>query len=84
MDMSKMDHSGHGRMNMSGMDHSAHGQMDMSASATPSDHSQHQMVISSEKTTSDTVQGWANAATPIGQKALTYADLKSLQSQPER
>ena len=84
MDMSKMDHSSHGQMNMSGMDHSAHGQMDMSASATPSDHSQHQMVVSSEKTTSDTVQGWANAATPIGQKALTYADLKSLQSQPER
>jgi hypothetical protein len=84
MDMSKMDHSSHGQMNMSGMDHSAHGQMDMSASATPSDHSQHQMVVSSEKTTSDIVQGWANAATPIGQKALTYADLKSLQSQPER
>lgn len=84
MDMSKMDHSSHGQMNMSGMDHSAHGQMDMSASVTPSDHSQHQMVVSSEKTTSDTVQGWANAATPIGQKALTYADLKSLQSQPER
>nr|WP_314370317.1 copper resistance system multicopper oxidase [uncultured Acinetobacter sp.] len=84
MDMSKMDHSSNGQMNMSGMDHSAHGQMDMSASATPSDHSQHQMVVSSEKTTSDTVQGWANAATPIGQKALTYADLQSLQPQPER
>ena len=84
MDMSKMDHSGHDQMNMSGMDHSAHGQMDMSASATPSDHSQHQITASSRKTTSDTVQGWANAATPIGQKALTYADLKSLQSQPER
>jgi CopA family copper-resistance protein len=84
MDMSKMDHSGHDQMNMSGMDHSAHGQMDMSASATPSDHSQHQITASSRKITSDTVQGWANAATPIGQKALTYADLKSLQSQPER
>ena len=57
MDMSKMDHSSNGQMNMAGMDHSAHGQMEMSASATPSDHSQHQMAVSSEKTTSDTVQG---------------------------
>lgn len=84
MDMSKMDHSSNGQMNMSGMDHSAHGQMDMSASATPSDHSQHQMVVSSEKATSDTVQGWANTAMPAGQKALSYADLQSLQPQPER
>ena len=80
MDMSKMDHSGHGQMDMSMMDHNAHTQMTMGEM----DHSQHQMGVSSEKATSDTVQGWANAATPIGQKALTYADLKSLQSQPER
>ena len=75
-----MDHSSHGQMDMSKMDHNAHTQMTMGEM----DHSQHQMVVSSEKITSDTVQGWANAATPIGQKALTYADLKSLQSQPER
>lgn len=80
MEMSKMDHSGHGQMDMSMMDHNAYAQMTMGEI----DHSQHQMVVSSEKITSDTVQGWANAATPIGQKALTYADLKSLQSQPER
>lgn len=84
MDMSKMDHSSNGQMNMAGMDHSAHGQMDMSASATPSDHNQHQMAASSEKATSDTVQGWANTAMPAGQKALSYADLQSLQPQPER
>jgi len=84
MDMSKMDHSSNGQMNMAGMDHSAHGQMDMSASATPSDHSQHQMAASSEKATSDTVLGWANTAMPAGQKALSYADLQSLQPQPER
>jgi FtsP/CotA-like multicopper oxidase with cupredoxin domain len=80
MDMSKMDHSGHGQMDMSKMDHNAYTQMTMGEM----DHSQHHMVVYSEKITSDTVQGWANAATPIGQKALTYADLKSLQSQPER
>ncbi|MCH7387643.1 multicopper oxidase domain-containing protein [Acinetobacter modestus] len=84
IDMSKIDHSSNGQMNMAGMDHSAHGQMDMSASATLSDHSQHQMAVSSEKATSDTVQGWANTAMPAGQKALSYADLQSLQPQPER
>ncbi|WP_336937605.1 copper resistance system multicopper oxidase [Acinetobacter modestus] len=83
MDMSKIDHSSNGQMNMSGMNHTTHGQMDMSASVTPSDHSQHQMGVSSEKATSDMVQGWANTAMPAGQKALSYADLQSLQPQPE-
>ena len=80
MDMSKMDHSGHGQMDMIMMDHNAHTQMTMGEM----DHSQHQAVASSTKVSIDHVQGWANAATPIAQKALTYADLKSLQSQPER
>ncbi len=84
MQKTAMDHSSNGQMNMAGMDHSAHGQMDMSASVTPSDHNQHQMAVSSEKATSDTVQGWANTAMPAGQKALSYADLQSLQPQPER
>ena len=82
MDMSKMDHSSHEQMNMADMDHSAHAQMDMSAPVS-SDHSQHQMAASPEKGNSDTVQGWANAATPAGHKALSYADLKSLQPQSE-
>lgn len=82
MQQTAMDHSAHGKMDMSKMDHNAHAQMDMSAPAT-SDHSEHQMVASSEKIASDTVQGWANAATPAGHKALSYADLKSLQPQPE-
>ncbi|WP_087545761.1 copper resistance system multicopper oxidase [Acinetobacter sp. WCHA29] len=80
MDMSKMDHSGHGQMDMSMMDHNVHTQMTMGEM----DHSQHQAAASSTKVSIDHVQGWANAATPIGQKALTYADLKSLQSQPKR
>ncbi|MEG0746547.1 MAG: multicopper oxidase domain-containing protein, partial [Acinetobacter sp.] len=37
----------------------------------------------STKGSIDHVQGWANAATPVNQKALNYADLKSLQPQPE-
>ncbi|WAU74120.1 copper resistance system multicopper oxidase [Acinetobacter sp. TR11] len=76
MGMSQMDHTGHGQMDMSKMDHSAHTQM-------PMGHSQHQAAASSIKGSIDHVQGWANAATPVNQKALNYADLKSLQPQPE-
>jgi len=66
------------------MDHSAHpshNQMNMSA-PTMSDH-QHQIVAVSEKKTPYTVQGWANAATPEGHKALQYTDLKSLTPQAD-
>ncbi|RUP38862.1 MAG: copper resistance system multicopper oxidase [Acinetobacter sp.] len=79
MGMSQMDHNGHGQMDMSKMDHSAHTQMTMGEM----DHSQHQAAASSTKESIDHVQGWANAATPVNQKALNYADLKSLQPQPE-
>ncbi|MEB6668063.1 multicopper oxidase domain-containing protein [Acinetobacter vivianii] len=75
-----MDHGSHENMDMSQMDHSAHVQMNMSNM----EHRQHQMKDSSEKESAHTVQGWANAATPAGQKALTYADLQSLQPQPEK
>lgn len=79
MGMSQMDHSGHGQMDMSKMDHSADTQMPMGKM----DHSQYQAVASSTEGSIDHVQGWANAATPVNQKALNYADLKSLQPQPE-
>ncbi|WP_427947614.1 multicopper oxidase domain-containing protein [Acinetobacter vivianii] len=75
-----MDHGSHENMDMSQMDHSAHAQMNIKEM----EHRQHQMKDSSEKESTHTVQGWANAATPAGQKALTYADLKSLQPQPEK
>jgi len=75
-----MDHDSHENMGMSQMDHSAHAQMNMKEM----EHRQHQMKDSSEKEGTNTVQGWANAATPAGQKTLTYADLKSLQPQPEK
>ena len=77
MDMGKMDHGSHQQMNM---EHHSHDQMQMSASAM-SEHSQHQSMASSEKDQPDTVQGWANASTPAGHKALQYADLKSLTPQ---
>ncbi|ENX07168.1 multicopper oxidase domain-containing protein [Acinetobacter courvalinii] len=75
-----MDHASHENMDMSQMDHSAHAQMNMKEM----EHGQHQMADFSTQEGRDTVQGWANAATPAGQKALTYADLQSLQPQPEK
>ena len=79
MDMGKMDHGSHQQMNM---EHHSHDQMQMSASAM-SEHSQRQSMASSEKDQPDTVQGWANASTPAGHKALQYADLKSLTPQAD-
>ena len=79
MDMGKMDHGSHQQMNMQ---HHSHDQMQMSASAM-SEHSQHQSMASFEKDQPDTVQGWANASTPAGHKALQYADLKSLTPQAD-
>ena len=79
MDTGKMDHGSHQQMNMQ---HHSHDQMQMSASAM-SEHSQHQSMASSEKDQPDTVQGWANASTPAGHKALQYADLKSLTPQAD-
>ena len=88
MDHSKMDHSAmqgmdHTKMNhgaMQSMDHSKmnHGEMQ------GMDHSQHQMPAAKTVQKSDAVvAGWANAATPQGDKALQYSDLKSLTPQPD-
>ncbi|UUM27567.1 copper resistance system multicopper oxidase [Acinetobacter colistiniresistens] len=88
MNMAKMDHSQHqtpqdqaktATTSQPTMDHSAHAQMDMSNM----DHSQHQAATTKDTSNTDTVQGWANAATPTGHKALSYADLQSLNPQPE-
>lgn len=38
---------------------------------------------SNKENTAKIVQGWANAATPTGDKALTYQDLKSLKPQQD-
>ena len=80
MDMKDMDHSAHTAMNMSDMDHSSHDSMGMGKV-----HDMHQQQMSSqhENVKSESVQGWANASTPTGHKALQYADLKSLTPQPD-
>ena len=68
------------------MDHSAihqkaenHGDMqDMDHSKM--DHSEHQATTAKSDVV---VEGWANASTPQGDKALQYSDLKSLTPQPD-
>lgn len=74
------DHSDHTAMKMSDMDHSSHDSMGMSKS---NDMHQQQMTSQHENVKAESVQGWANASTPIGHKALQYADLKSLTPQPD-
>jgi len=74
------DHSDHTAMNMSDMDHSTHDSMKM---GNMNEMHQQQMTSQHENVKSESVQGWANASTPTGHKALQYADLKSLTPQPD-
>ncbi|KXO84103.1 copper oxidase [Acinetobacter venetianus] len=80
MDMKDMNHSAHTTMNMSDMDHSTHDSMKM---GNMNEMHQQQMTSQHENVKSESVQGWANASTPTGHKALQYADLKSLTPQPD-
>ncbi|TCB37603.1 copper resistance system multicopper oxidase [Acinetobacter sp. ANC 4910] len=85
MDHSKMNHTemqgmDHSKMNhteMQGMDHSMMNHAEMQGM----DHSQHQQMTSTQNNA--VVEGWANASTPAGNKALQYSDLKSLTPQPD-
>lgn len=79
MDMSGMDHTEHMKMmNMPNMDMS---------NMTPEEHLKHMQAMKQATPTEKniniqkTVQGWANAATPKDDKALSYTDLKSLTPQ---
>ena len=74
---SSMDHSTMNHAEMQGMDHSMMNHAEMQGT----DHSQHQQMTSTLKNT--VVEGWANASTPAGDKALQYRDLKSLTPQPD-
>ena len=68
-DMSSMKGMNHDMSSMKGMNHD----MPMN-SAT---------VKSASDKNDNTVFGWANASTPVGQKALQYSDLQSLNPQPD-
>ena len=72
-----MDHSMMNHAEMQGMDHSKMNHAEMQSM----DHSQHQQMTSPQKNT--VIEGWANASTPAGDKALQYRDLKSLTPQPD-
>ena len=78
-DMSSMKGMNHDMSSMKGMDH------DMS-SMKGMDHDM-PMNSATVKSASDkndnTVFGWANASTPVGQKVLQYSDLQSLNPQPD-
>ena len=49
----------------------------------PAVHSSHATQAQSKSSASSVPQGWANASTPAGHKALRYADLKALKPQPD-
>ena len=98
-DMSSMKGMDHDRSSMKGMDHDMSSMKGMNhdmSSMKGMDHDMssmksmdHDMPMNSAtvKSASDkndnTVFGWANASTPVGQKALQYSDLQSLNPQPD-
>lgn len=73
---------GHGSGDIQDMDHSAiHQKAENHGDMQGMDHSQHQPTAT--KKSDAVVEGWANASTPQGDKALQYNDLKSLTPQPD-
>ncbi|MCU4414662.1 copper resistance system multicopper oxidase [Acinetobacter sp. WU_MDCI_Axc73] len=88
--MSGMNHD---MSSMKGMDHDMSsmtgGSKDQSMSGMNHDMQMTTSNASTQEKNSDVVYGWANASTPVGQKALQYSDLQSLNPQldtraPER
>ena len=79
--MSGMNHD---MSSMKGMDHNMSSMAGSSKDQSMSgmNHGM-QMSASTQEKNSDVVYGWANASTPVGQKALQYSDLQSLNPQPD-
>ena len=79
--MSGMNHD---MSSMKGMDHDMSSMTGSSKDQSMSgmNHGM-QMSASTQEKNSDVVYGWANASTPVGQKALQYSDLQSLNPQPD-
>ena len=77
MQHAEMSHSDPDHMQMQGMQH---------AQMNHTEHSMdHEKPAAQTQThqSSQPVMGWANASTPVGDKALQYSDLKSLKPQPD-
>ncbi|MDC5143788.1 copper resistance system multicopper oxidase [Acinetobacter baumannii] len=79
--MSGMDHD---MSSMKGMDHDMSSMKSNSKDQSMSGMN-HDMSAMNTNTseTSDVVYGWANASTPVGQRALKYSDLQSLKPQQD-
>ncbi|WP_340600594.1 copper resistance system multicopper oxidase [Acinetobacter sp. HZNU-JH01] len=88
-DMSSMQGMNHDMSSMKGMDHDMSSMKGMDHDMSSMKGMNHDMPMNSTtvKSASDkndnTVFGWANASTPVGQKALQYSDLQSLNPQPD-
>lgn len=78
-----MEDMGHGSGDHAAMDHSKmnHGAMQEGMDHSKIDHNQHG-AVKPEKN-DQVAYGWANASIPAGNKALQYADLKSLEPQKD-
>ncbi|WP_180080630.1 MULTISPECIES: copper resistance system multicopper oxidase [unclassified Acinetobacter] len=86
-DHSKMNHDVMPNTDHSKMKHDAMPNIDrskMNHQAIALDYAVHHSVAKNNKPKPEpSVMGWANASTPVGDKALQYSDLKSLQAQPD-
>ena len=88
-DMSSMKDMNHDMSSMKGMNHDMSSMKCMNHDMSSMKGMNHDMPMNSAtvKSASDkndnTVFGWANASTPVGQKALQYSDLQSLNPQPD-
>ncbi|MBC9227774.1 copper resistance system multicopper oxidase [bacterium SPL81] len=88
-DMSSMQGMNHDMSSMKGMVHDMSSMKGMNHDMSSMKGMDHDMPMNSAtvKSASDkndnTVFGWANASTPVGQKALQYSDLQSLNPQPD-
>ncbi|WP_326519493.1 copper resistance system multicopper oxidase [Acinetobacter sp. CAAS 2-6] len=88
-DMSSMKDMNHDMSSMKGMNHDMSSMKGMNHDMSSMKGMDHDMPMNSAtvKSASDkndnTVFGWANASTPVGQKALQYSDLQSLNPQPD-
>ncbi|TCB59982.1 copper resistance system multicopper oxidase [Acinetobacter terrae] len=81
-DSATMDHSQMNHIKTNTNDHSQHQAKSDSEPQQGMNHSAHAVaepLVESNKP----VEGWANASTPAGHKALQYSDLKSLTPQPD-
>ncbi|MCH2016036.1 copper resistance system multicopper oxidase [Acinetobacter ursingii] len=77
----------HDMSSMKGMDHDMSSMTDSSKDQSMSGMNHGMQMTTSNAPTQekngDVVYGWANASTPVGQKALQYSDLQSLKPQPD-